>query len=118
MSSLPPPQPHPTPTTPSRPGQGLSVAASLRQLLDSLGREQRRNRELLASRSVALRSYTNLKRFLERVPLVAARLGLARPCTLDAQHEEQQGQQGQQQQIFHAPVPRCNTTSSTKREPA
>ena len=60
MSSLPSPQPLSTPATASRPGQGLSAAASLRQLLDSLGREQRRNLELLASLSFALRSYTNL----------------------------------------------------------
>nr|WP_254217202.1 GAF domain-containing SpoIIE family protein phosphatase [Synechococcus sp. CCY 9618] len=52
----------------------MSVTASLRQLLDSLGREQRRNQELLASLAFALRSYTNLKRFLELVPLVASRL--------------------------------------------
>ena len=48
--------------------------ASLRQLLDSLSREQRRNQELLASLGFALRSFTNLGRFLELVPLVTARL--------------------------------------------
>ena len=48
--------------------------ASLRQLLDSLSREQRRNQELLASLGFALRSFTNLGRFLELVPLLAARL--------------------------------------------
>ncbi len=74
MSSLPPPQPLSTPTTSPSPDRGSSVTASLRQLLDSLGREQRRNQELLASFSFALRSFTNLKRFLELVPLVAARL--------------------------------------------
>ncbi len=73
MSSQPPPQPLPT-STGSLSGQALSVTASLRQLLDSLGREQRRNQELLASLAFALRSYTNLKRFLELVPLVACRL--------------------------------------------
>lgn len=52
----------------------LSATASLRQLLDSLGKEQRRNQELLASLGFALRSFTNLGRFLELVPLVAARL--------------------------------------------
>ena len=52
----------------------LSAAASLRQLLDSLNHEQRRNQELLASLAFALRSFTNLNRFLELVPLVAARL--------------------------------------------
>jgi sigma-B regulation protein RsbU (phosphoserine phosphatase) len=50
------------------------VTASLRQLLDSLSREQRRNQELLASLAFALRSFTNLNRFLELVPVVAARL--------------------------------------------
>jgi sigma-B regulation protein RsbU (phosphoserine phosphatase) len=46
----------------------------VRQLLDSLSREQRRNQELLASLGFALRSFTNLGRFLELVPLVATRL--------------------------------------------
>jgi sigma-B regulation protein RsbU (phosphoserine phosphatase) len=46
----------------------------VRQLLDSLSREQRRNQELLASFGFALRSFTNLGRFLELVPLVATRL--------------------------------------------
>jgi len=54
--------------------QALTAKASLRQLLDSLSREQRRNHELLASLAFALRSYTNLRRFLELVPLVMARL--------------------------------------------
>ena len=57
-------------TTPRPP----SALASVRQLLDSLNREQRRNHELLASLGFALRSFTNLSRFLELVPLVAARL--------------------------------------------
>jgi sigma-B regulation protein RsbU (phosphoserine phosphatase) len=56
------------------PQHGLSASASLRQLLDSLSREQRRNQELLASLGFALRSFTNLGRFLELVPLLAARL--------------------------------------------
>ncbi|MBW0167268.1 MAG: PP2C family protein-serine/threonine phosphatase [Vulcanococcus sp.] len=51
-----------------------SPLASVRQLLDSLSREQRRNQELLASLGFALRSFTNLGRFLELVPLVATRL--------------------------------------------
>ncbi|MBM5825132.1 MAG: serine/threonine protein phosphatase [Cyanobacteria bacterium M_surface_10_m2_119] len=46
----------------------------MRQLLDSLSREQRRNQELLASLGFLLRSFTNLSRLLELVPLVAARL--------------------------------------------
>ncbi|WP_409995916.1 PP2C family protein-serine/threonine phosphatase [Cyanobium sp. N5-Cardenillas] len=75
MSSQPLPQPLSTSAPSPAPDRGsTSVTASLRQLLDSLGREQRRNQELLASLSFALRSYTNLKRFLELVPLVAARL--------------------------------------------
>ena len=47
---------------------------ALRQLFDSLSREQRRNQELLVSLAFAQRSFTNLQRFLELVPLVAARL--------------------------------------------
>jgi sigma-B regulation protein RsbU (phosphoserine phosphatase) len=43
-------------------------------LIDSLNREQRRNQELLASLGFALRSFTNLSRFLELVPLLTARL--------------------------------------------
>ena len=46
----------------------------MRQLIDSLSREQRRNQELLASLGFALRSFTNLSRFLELVPLVSSRL--------------------------------------------
>ncbi|MDI9405336.1 MAG: SpoIIE family protein phosphatase [Chitinophagaceae bacterium] len=52
----------------------LSATASMRQLLDSLSREQRRNQELLASLAFVLRSFTNLSRLLELVPLVVARL--------------------------------------------
>ncbi|MFM9086748.1 MAG: serine/threonine protein phosphatase, partial [Cyanobium sp.] len=52
----------------------MTARASLRQLLDSLSREQRRNHELLSSLAFALRSFTNLQRFLELVPLVMARL--------------------------------------------
>lgn len=51
-----------------------SATASQRLLFDSLSRKQRRNQELLASLAFALRSFTNLNRFLELVPLVAARL--------------------------------------------
>jgi sigma-B regulation protein RsbU (phosphoserine phosphatase) len=46
----------------------------MRQLLDSLSREQRRNQELLVSLAFVLRSFTNLSRLLELVPLVAAQL--------------------------------------------
>ncbi len=52
----------------------LTASDSLRQLLDSLNREQRRNQELLASLGFALRSFTNLSRFLELIPLIASRL--------------------------------------------
>lgn len=52
----------------------LTASDSLRQLLDSLSREQRRNQELLASLGFALRSFTNLGRFLELIPLIARRL--------------------------------------------
>jgi sigma-B regulation protein RsbU (phosphoserine phosphatase) len=52
----------------------LTASDSLRQLLDSLNREQRRNLELLASLGFALRSVTNLNRFLELIPLIASRL--------------------------------------------
>jgi sigma-B regulation protein RsbU (phosphoserine phosphatase) len=48
--------------------------ASLRQLFDSLSREQRRNQDLLVSLAFALRSFANLQRFLELVPVVASRL--------------------------------------------
>ncbi|MFZ4803435.1 MAG: PP2C family protein-serine/threonine phosphatase [Synechococcus lacustris] len=57
-----------------RPQVSITPAASLRQLIDSLNREQRRNQELLASLGFALRSFTNLSRFLELVPLLTARL--------------------------------------------
>ena len=53
------------------PQQAMS---SLRQLFDSLSREQRRNQDLLVSLAFAQRSFTNLHRFLELVPVVAARL--------------------------------------------
>ena len=48
--------------------------ASLRQLFDSLSSELRRNQDLLVSLGFALRSFTNLQRFLELVPVVASRL--------------------------------------------
>ena len=51
-----------------------SAKDSLRQLLDSLSREQLVNQELLVSLGFALRSFTNLHRFLEIVPVVASRL--------------------------------------------
>jgi sigma-B regulation protein RsbU (phosphoserine phosphatase) len=54
----------------------------MRQLLDSLSREQRRNQELLASLGFVLRSFTNLSRLLELVPMVAARLVAAESALL------------------------------------
>lgn len=51
-----------------------TASESLRQLLDSLSKEQRRTQELLVSLAFALRSFTNLARILELVPLVVTRL--------------------------------------------
>ena len=47
---------------------------SLRQLFDSLSREQFRNQELLVSLAFDMRSFINLNRFLELVLVLAARL--------------------------------------------
>ncbi|MFM7648365.1 MAG: PP2C family protein-serine/threonine phosphatase [Cyanobium sp.] len=69
-------------TPPAAPQTSLSASASMRQLLDSLSREQRRNQELLASLGFVLRSFTNLSRLLELVPLVAARLVAAESALL------------------------------------
>jgi len=66
----------------------LSASASLRQLLDSLSKEQRRNQEWLVSLGFALRSFTNLGRFLELVPLVASRLVEAEGALLVVFHED------------------------------
>ncbi|QPN62423.1 SpoIIE family protein phosphatase [Synechococcus sp. CBW1004] len=74
VSSTPPSRSVPPPLSVPPVSGGLTAAASLRQLLDSLSREQRRNQELLASLAFALRSFTNLNRFLELVPVVAARI--------------------------------------------
>ena len=52
----------------------MTATASLRQLFDSFAREHRSSQELLASLAFALRSFTNLHRFLELVPVVASRL--------------------------------------------
>ena len=57
-------------------------------MLDSLGREQRRNQELLASLGFALRSFTHLGRFLELVPLVATRLVEAEAAVLVVFHPD------------------------------
>jgi len=54
--------------------QNSFSSVSLRELLDSLSREQRCNQELLVSLGFVLRSFTNLSRFLELVPTVVSRL--------------------------------------------
>ncbi len=51
-----------------------SASKSLRELIDSLSHEQIVNQELLLSLSFALRSFTNLNRFLELIPLFLTRL--------------------------------------------
>jgi len=65
-----------------------TASESLRQLLDSLSKEQRRNQELLVSLAFALRSFTNLARFLELVPLVAMRLVEAEGALLLVFHDD------------------------------
>lgn len=65
-----------------------TASESLRQLLDSLSREQRRNQELLTSLGFALRSFTNLARFLELVPLMAMRLVEAEGALLVVFHDD------------------------------
>ena len=85
MGSPPPRRPPPGPA--ALPGP-LSAGASLRQLLDSLNREQRRNQELLVSLAFGLRSFTNLNRFLELVPLVASRLVEAEGAVLVVLHPD------------------------------
>ena len=52
----------------------VSAAASVRELLDSLSREQIHNQELIVSLGFALRSFTNLHRFLELVPVIISDL--------------------------------------------
>jgi phosphoserine phosphatase RsbU/P len=87
-SKPPPPRSQQAPQAGPRTAQALSAAASLRQLLDSLSREQRRNQELLASLAFTLRSFTNLNRFLELVPLVASRLVEAEGSVLVVFHPD------------------------------
>ncbi len=53
--------------------ESSSAYSSLRELLDSLSREQLRNQDLLTALGFALRNFTNLHRFLELVPVIAAR---------------------------------------------
>jgi len=74
VSSTQPPRSLPPPLPPRAAGSRLTAAASLRQLLDSLSREQRRNQELLSSLAFGLRSFTNLNRFLELVPVLVSRM--------------------------------------------
>ena len=71
MSSK-PPRHHHSPSARSAVSSAQTI--NLRQLFESLTGEQRRNQDLLASLSFAQRSFTNLNRFLELVPVVAARL--------------------------------------------
>ncbi len=51
-----------------------SASSSLKDLFDSLSKEQKSNQELLSSLAFALRNFTNLHRFLELVPIVASRI--------------------------------------------
>ncbi|MCP9775560.1 PP2C family protein-serine/threonine phosphatase [Cyanobium sp. WAJ14-Wanaka] len=69
-------------------GSVFSASASLSQLLDSLSQEQRHNQELLASLAFALRSFTNLSRFLELVPLLTSRLVNAEGAILLVFHDD------------------------------
>ena len=73
MSSSNTPRSHPSISIQSN-QQSHAASESLRALLDSLSTEQRSNQELLTSLGFALRSFTNLHRFLELVPVVASRL--------------------------------------------
>jgi len=97
LGSLPP---HRTPG----PAAAPPVTASVRQLLDSLNHEQRRNQELLASLAFALRSFTNLSRFLELVPVVTARLMEAEGALLVVFHPD-----GRlwREQLQASPAERC-----------
>ena len=54
----------------------LSNAASksLKDLINSLSQEQIVNQDLLLSLSFALRSFTNLQRFLELIPILVTQL--------------------------------------------
>ncbi len=68
-----PPRPYSTFTAENASQQENPVLA-VRSLLDSLSSENLRNQELLLSLGFALRSFTNLHRFLELVPVVVSRL--------------------------------------------
>jgi len=58
----------------SGPKDSLLAYESAREFLDTLSKEQSINQELITSIGFSLRSFTNLDRFLELVPLVASRL--------------------------------------------
>ena len=51
-----------------------SASKSLSDLVHSLSQEQIVNQDLLLSLSFALRSFTNLQRFLELIPLLVTQL--------------------------------------------
>ena len=51
-----------------------AASKSLRDLVHSLSQEQVVNQDLLLSLSFALRSFTNLRRFLELIPLLVTQL--------------------------------------------
>jgi sigma-B regulation protein RsbU (phosphoserine phosphatase) len=52
----------------------ISASKSLRDLVNSISQEQIVNQDLLLSLSFALRSFTNLQRFLELIPLLVTQL--------------------------------------------
>jgi len=66
----------------------LSASPSVGQGLDNLSQEQRRHQDLLASLAYALRSFTNLGRFLELVPLVTSRLVGSQGALLVVFHQD------------------------------
>jgi len=65
-----------------------SASASVRQWLHGLSQEQRRHQDLLASLVYALRSFTNLGRFLALVPVVTSRLVSSQGALLVVFHED------------------------------
>jgi len=67
-----PPRPHQKSSFHS--SQSVSASESFRELLESLSEEQKSSQELLVSLGFALRNFSNLHRFLELIPVVAARL--------------------------------------------
>ncbi len=59
-----------------------AASTSLTDLIDSLSQEQIVNQDILLSLSFALRSFTNLNRFLELIPLLVTRLIDIEGCLL------------------------------------